>query len=214
MKVKKELLLITSELLWIASEIVLLSILLMGGLLFVWIVRSTEVNLELPQHIGGTLIVTGDEWMDLQSFGDNTKIRFKPKNSQSKYLVGESDYYGRNFDESKQIIIHDGIYMLSVGNRLNGDKIYASKDLKDWKEFTFSRESLLANENDKNISYLRDYSDEVFINDNLKLAEMIRSIKQGSDIREQKIRFSFILDWENQLVICNEIVETIDNLDF
>lgn len=211
MKIKK-------ALIWSVSSIVILFFALVFtplGHLFVIVAGSSQVNFEIPQKIGGKLVVAGEEWMDVQSFGDLTNISFKPENSVKEYSIGKSDYYGRSFNNKKQINHIGDIYLLVVGDRLNGDKIYASKDLKNWKGFTFSRESILELEKENSQVYLpRYWPDKIFINENVKSAEWIRRIGKGADLKAQKLRFTFSLDWMNNKIICTDIIEIIDDVDF
>jgi len=180
---------------------------------------SSKINYEIQQKIGGTLFVEGEFWMDFQSFGDITTIYYIPKdNINDKFKIGDSDYYGREFDKDKQIIKKDDEYVLSVGNGLDGDMILASKNLKNWEEFVFSRPSIqvcLEKKLKVKDLYLTNYSpDEIFLKKSIDYANWIRRVGKGEDLKAQKITFSFYLDWQKKLISCNKIIKIEENIDF
>lgn len=203
---------------WSALSIAMLFIALVFtplGQSFVNVAGSSQINYEIPQKIGGTLIVTGEKWMDIHSFGDITNISYKPKGTKINILIGQSDYYGRNFSEHKQISLTGRTYWLAAGDRLNGDKIYASKNLEEWKSFTFSRESILKTEHaNENIYLPRYYPDRIFLDEEYGSAYWIRRVRKGSDLEAQKLRFKYTLDWTSNKMTCSEIVEIINDVKF
>jgi hypothetical protein len=82
-------------LVWTTSATVVLFLALIispFGHLLVIVGGSNDIRYEIPQNIGGTLIVVGEQWMDVKSFGDITEIRFKPSGSVQENTVGASDY--------------------------------------------------------------------------------------------------------------------------
>jgi len=193
---------------------VVFSILVLMSIFFLFSDENTDF--EIPQNIGGELVIEGDRWADIHSYGDIYEIQYRATKDKKLFYVGNSDYYGRFFDKNKQIIFKNGNYLLSVGDRLNGDKILASKDLKIWKEFQFDKESILKLiENDQFI-YQENLINKIFVED-LKnnLAEwkrkgivMLHIGNPGNQRNaDQLVRFSYLLDWKKQKLICTEILE-------
>ncbi len=69
-------------------------------------------------------------------------------------------------------------------------------------------EEILGKECNATGNYLSNYSaDDFFIHDNYKRAEWIRKVEEGSNIITQKITFTFDLDWNNNKIICKNIID-------
>lgn len=185
------------------------------GLFSFLVSGPAEIRFEIEQEIGGTLIVTGTEWMDMQSYGDITTLSYMPSGSEVGYSIGSSDYYGRGFDQQKQILKHGEVYMIAVGNRLDGDKLYASKNLKQWRKFTFSKDSIQSKVQDHKQQYLpRYYPDYINLDQSLESAIWLRRVGEGSDLKAQEIIFTFTLNWGSGEIICEQILKTIDSVEF
>jgi hypothetical protein len=147
---------------------------ILGGLLVVLILPFVlfwfsdgirAVHYEIKQDISGVLVVEGTDWMDIHSFGDLTEFRYRPPNGTNEYVIGNSDFYGRNVGNSKQIIKCDDAYVVSAGDRLLGDKIYATRDLRTWVEFIFDQRAVRHALKPQSSYSSKLCPDEIFITD-------------------------------------------------
>lgn len=164
-----------------------------------------DIHYEIEQEVGGYLIVEGVDWMDHMKYGDVTTIRYRPDGDSAEAIVGSSDYMNRQFDEEKQLILNDGIYYLSAGDRLHDDKIFASRDLVDWREFKFSRDSIARCDSSGDASRPVATPQAAFVVDLLSRAAKSYRYIEGRNNR-QTLRFRFTLDWEAGLAVCEELL--------
>ncbi|WMS88380.1 hypothetical protein [Pleionea litopenaei] len=181
--------------------LVLLYLAFVGFIIFIF--SGSSIEHTIPQEVGGSLVSHGEEWMDHQSYGYDVEYEIMPDGESQYYKIGSSSCSGCQFNTNKQILKIENLYVLIAGDRHKGDKLFASKDLKVWKEFIFNRERLISTCSINGSFRENSWPDEVHL-DNMQEHRALwkRRVGTGKEPKSEVLSFTFKLDWDNTRIEC------------